>query len=114
MSEPLAAVDTWKPVMEAAGFRCQCAGECGKPHDKTEDRCPREHDTPASKHGSRIRLLAAPADPGMPAVKAVTLPPSQLRAWCPACYAAATRLVRRAVVPVDEPGLFDLPEGSPS
>ncbi|MFJ7968533.1 hypothetical protein [Streptomyces sp. NPDC096324] len=106
MSEPLAAVATWLPVMEAAGRRCQCSGQCGNPHAKGEGRCPREHDGYTSKHGHRIRLMAAPADPSMPPTRAVTLPPSELRAWCPECYTAA---IRRAAAPaVEAPGLFDL------
>lgn len=109
MSGPLAAVGTWKPVMEAAAWRCQCAGECGKPHEKTEGRCPRTHDSYTSKHGSRVRLLAAPADPAAPLVNAVTLPPEDLRAWCPGCFADAIRRARLAVRPADGPGLFDLP-----
>ncbi|WEO95311.1 hypothetical protein A6P39_015465 [Streptomyces sp. FXJ1.172] len=106
-SAPLAAVDVWLPVMAAAGYRCQCTGECGNPHAKTEGRCPREHDGYTSKHGHRIRLMAAPADPCVPPVKAVTLPPGELRAWCPECHTAATRRAR-VCAPVDEPGLFDL------
>jgi hypothetical protein len=51
--------------------------------------------------------MAAPADPLTPPVKAVTLPPGELRAWCPECHAAARRA--RTTVPVDDaPGLFDL------
>ncbi|MGW1917467.1 hypothetical protein ACWCQS_44110 [Streptomyces sp. NPDC002076] len=107
-SAPLAAVDVWLPVMESAGYRCQCAGECGNPHAKTESRCPREHDGYTSKHGHRIRLMAAPADPCVPPVKAVTLPPSELRAWCPECHTAAVRHVRVSAPVDDEPGLFDL------
>ncbi|MEU4932734.1 hypothetical protein AB0G54_40645 [Streptomyces yokosukanensis] len=107
-SQPLAAVDIWWPVMEVAGYRCQCTGECGNPHAKTEGRCPREHDAYTSKHGHRIRLMAAPTDPLTPPVKAAALPVGELRAWCPECHTAAARRVR-AAAPADEaPGLFDL------
>ncbi|MFJ4036244.1 hypothetical protein [Streptomyces griseoluteus] len=106
---PLAAVPTWLPVMEAAGWRCQCAGECGNPHTKTEERCPREHDGYTSKHGHRVRLMAAPADPCTPLTRAVTLPASDLRAWCPECHTAATRRTRAQATPADaQGGLFDL------
>ncbi|MCC2265554.1 hypothetical protein LKM28_04570 [Streptomyces sp. CT1-17] len=109
MSEPLAAVGTWRPVMEAAGHRCQCSGQCGNAHAKTDGRCPREHDGYTSKHGHRVRLMAAPADPLTPPVKAVTLPPGELWAWCPECHTAAARRARATARPVDDaPGLFDL------
>ncbi|MFF7202053.1 hypothetical protein [Streptomyces sp. NPDC008141] len=108
MSEPLAAVNTWIPVMEAAGRRCQCTGECGNPHTRGEGRCPREHDSYTSKHGRRVRLMAAPADPSTPPTQAVRLPASQLRAWCPECYAAAIRRARTATPAAEAPGLFDL------
>ncbi|MBZ6175945.1 hypothetical protein KVH24_25790 [Streptomyces olivaceus] len=109
MSEPLAGVGTWRPVMEAAGHRCQCSGQCGNAHAKTDGRCPREHDGYTSKHGHRVRLMAAPADPLTPPVTAVTLPPGELRAWCPECHTAAARRARTTAGPVDDaPGLFDL------
>ncbi|PWI43295.1 hypothetical protein [Streptomyces sp. ICBB 8177] len=109
MSEPLAAVDVWLPVMRAAGFRCQCAGECGNEHAKSEGRCPREHDAYTSRHGHRIRLMAAPANPATPAAVAVTLAPGELRAWCPECHTAARTRARTAVVRGDAaPALFEL------
>ncbi|WP_432188649.1 hypothetical protein [Streptomyces sp. Tue6028] len=108
MSEPLAAVNTWLPVMEAAGRRCQCTGACGNEHAKGEGRCLREHDRFSSKHGHRIRLMAAPADPLTPPARAVTLPHSELRAWCPQCHTAAVRRARAAAPAVEVPGLFDL------
>jgi hypothetical protein len=98
--------------MEAAGFRCQCTGECGNPHAKGEGRCEREHDGYTSKHGSRVRLLAFPADVLASAVRAVTVPPGEMLAWCPGCFTAAQRAARRASVPAEEPGLFDLREGT--
>ncbi|AIV35984.1 hypothetical protein [Streptomyces sp. CCM_MD2014] len=108
MSEPLAAVGTWRPVMEAAGHRCQCSGQCGNEHAKTDGRCPRKHDGYTSKHGHRVRLMAAPADPLTPPVKAVTLPPGELWAWCPECHTAAARRARTTTPVDDAPGLFDL------
>lgn len=109
-SQPLAAVSVWRPVMESAGWRCQCAGECGNAHAKTDGRCPREHDGYTSKHGHRVRLMAAPADVLTPSTTAVTLPASELRAWCPECHTAAARKARSATAaPADDgPGLFDL------
>jgi hypothetical protein len=107
-SQPLAAVDVWRPVMEAAGYRCQCTGQCGNEHAKTEGRCAREHDGYTSKHGHRVRLMAAPVDPLTQHSVAVTLPPGELRAWCPECHTAAARRARTAVPAEDAPGLFDL------
>ncbi|WP_129286475.1 hypothetical protein [Streptomyces sp. GZWMJZ-114] len=109
MSEPLAGLSTWRPVMRAAGFRCQCTGACGNPHAKSEGRCPREHDAYTSKHGERVRLIAAPADPLTREVAAAATPVGALLAWCAPCHSAATRAARRAAAPVaDVPGLFEL------
>ncbi|MFJ7180987.1 hypothetical protein ACIQXA_32360 [Streptomyces massasporeus] len=108
-SQPLVAVNVWRPVMESACWRCQCTGQCGNPHAKTDGRCPREHDRYTSKHGHLVRLMAAPADVLTPPVKAVTLPAEELRAWCPECHTAATRKTRTATAPADEaPGLFEI------
>ncbi|MFF0033509.1 hypothetical protein ACFYS7_36165 [Streptomyces avermitilis] len=109
MSEPLVAVGTWRPVMEAADYRCQCAGECGNAHAKSGGRCPREHDGYTSKHGHRVRLMAAPADVLMSPVEAAALPVGRLRAWCPECHTATARKARAATAPATEaPGLFEL------
>ncbi|MEU2866375.1 hypothetical protein ABZ672_50335 [Streptomyces mirabilis] len=110
MSEPLAAVDTWRPVMEAAGFRCQCEGECGNAHTKGDGRCLHEHDHYTSKHGRRVRLMAGPIDPLTTAVAAAGLPVDRLRAWCPDCHGAAARRARKQLppTPTEQCGLFDL------
>ncbi|MFJ5595071.1 hypothetical protein ACIQCG_35705 [Streptomyces noursei] len=110
MSEPIAGADLWRPVMEAAGWRCWCTGQCGTPHRKDEGHCPRTHDNYASKHGGWVRLIAAPADPTTRPLVAARLGPADLRAWCPACHTAATRAARktRASGPSQGDGLFDL------
>lgn len=107
-SQPLAATTTWRPVMEAAGYRCQCTGACGNPHAKAQGRCPREHDAYTSKHGHRVRLMAAPADVLTPPAQAAALPVGELLAWCPDCHTAASRHARKTVPVDDAPGLFDL------
>ncbi|MEU8688499.1 hypothetical protein [Streptomyces sp. NPDC048665] len=107
-SQPLAAVDVWRPVMEVAGYRCQCTGQCGNPHVKTEGRCPHEHDHYTSKHGRHVRLMAAPPDPLARDVAAAGLPASELRAWCPDCHGAAARLARKTAPADNAPALFDL------
>lgn len=96
MSEPVALPAVWRAVMEAAGFRCQCAGACGNAHKKGDGRCSRVHDQHASKHRGPIHLTVAPADPTTPAVQAVRLPAEQLRAWCPDCHDGARRAGNRA------------------
>ncbi|MFD3438816.1 hypothetical protein ACFWU3_15085 [Streptomyces sp. NPDC058685] len=108
MSEPLVYADLWRPVMEAAGFRCQCVGQCGGKHAKSQGRCPREHDQPASKHRGPVRLLAAPTNPLTPPVAACRLPMSDLWAWCPDCHTAAHRAAHRtqAAQPEGQDGLF--------
>ncbi|MEV5607142.1 hypothetical protein [Streptomyces sp. NPDC052225] len=109
-SQPIVGTAVFNPVMEAAGHRCQCEGECGNPHAKSGGRCPHEHDGYTSKHGRRVRLIAAPADPLASAVAAAGLPPEQLRAWCPDCLTAAARAARRHLpdTSTDQGGLFDL------
>ncbi|ASQ96253.1 hypothetical protein [Streptomyces sp. 11-1-2] len=109
MSEPIVYADTWRPVMEAAGYRCQCTGQCGNAHVKGKGRCPREHDQHASKHRGPVRLIAAPADPLTPALAAAKLPHRELRAWCPDCLTAARRRATAAVrniTPPQQAGLF--------
>ncbi|MEV5280714.1 hypothetical protein [Streptomyces sp. NPDC052811] len=107
MSEPLACPAPWRPVMQAAGFRCQCTGQCGSPHTKAKGRCPREHDHYASKHRGPVHLLAAPADLTLSPVKAARVPLAGLRAWCPDCHTAARRTAQRQPAP-EQAGLFDL------
>ncbi|WP_329117472.1 hypothetical protein [Streptomyces sp. NBC_01465] len=110
MSDPIVAADLFRTVMAAAGGRCTCAGACGSPHAKTEGRCPREHNTYAANRP--VRLIAAAADPLTPDRQAAALPGSELRAWCPECFAAARRIARREHAPApttDQGGLFDLP-----
>ncbi|MFI1183368.1 hypothetical protein ACH4UT_27995 [Streptomyces sp. NPDC020799] len=110
MSEPIVAADLFRAVMARAGGRCQCEGQCGHPHAKTDGRCPREHDHYASKHKAPVRLMAAPADPLTAELSAAALPAGELRAWCPGCYTAARRLARntQATAAPAQDGLFDL------
>ncbi|MET9207853.1 hypothetical protein ABZW38_22265 [Streptomyces bacillaris] len=99
---PLAATSLFRGVMVAAGWRCQCSGQCGHGHTRTESRCPRTH-------GNSVLLMAAPADPGTPDRIAVTLHFGSLRAWCPACHTAAQRLARPITAnSPSQPGLFAL------
>jgi hypothetical protein len=53
--------------------------------------------------------MAAPADVSTPPAQAVTLPASELRAWCPDCHTATARKAHTATAaPAEAPGLFDL------
>ncbi|MFJ2402887.1 hypothetical protein ACIOUE_16455 [Streptomyces xanthochromogenes] len=109
-SQPIVGAAAFNAVMEAADHRCQCAGECGNSHAKGDGRCPHEHDGYTSKHGRRLRLVAAPADPLATAVTAAGLSAAQLRAWCPDCLTAATRAAKQHLpgISTDQCGLFDL------
>ena len=109
-SQPIVGAAVFTAVMEAAGYRCQCGGECGNPHTKGDGRCPHEHDHYTSKHGRRVRLMAAPADPLATDVTAARLPIGELRAWCPDCHTAAARHAKKRLpaAPEAQCGLFDL------
>ena len=103
---PIAAEAVWRPVMEAAGFQCQCTGGCkpeGAHKTNPGGRCKR-------KHEPWHHLLAAPAAPtGNPHRDAM----AELVAYCPACFdghlAAAKRVVRTAAAAHEnDVPLFDL------
>ena len=103
---PLGAAQVWQPVMEAAGFQCQCAGGlCGSQHAKSGLRC----DRTATNH----RLIAAPADLLLTPAAAAAVPAEQLLAWCPDCHKKATARQRAADrerhrQDPEPPALFDL------
>lgn len=109
-SQPIVAAALFNRVMKTAGYRCQCTGQCGNPHAKDGGRCPREHDGYTSKHGRRVWLLAAPADPLTTDAAAARLPADALRAWCADCHTAAACLARGRLpaVPAGQDGLFEL------
>jgi hypothetical protein len=92
-TRPLVDAARWEAVMEAAGYRCQCAGGlCGSRHSNSGLRCKAEHDD----GNGRVRLIAAPFDLGLSDVAAAAVPVDQLRAWCASCYQAARRKARAA------------------
>ncbi|MFE6173717.1 hypothetical protein [Streptomyces sp. NPDC056464] len=103
MSEPITGAEMWRPVIRAAGFRCQCTGQCGNAHKKAQGRCPREHDHAASKHRGPLHLIAAPADLLTPVVQACRLPADALMAWCPDCHTAARRRANTAARTAEQP-----------
>lgn len=102
MNEPIAATGTWHAVMAAARRRCQCTGQCGRPHTSGQGRC-------LAEHRGRVRLHAAPTDPALPPEQAVHLSPNHLRAWCGDCHDGARRTARRQPDP-DQPALFQTEE----
>jgi hypothetical protein len=105
MSTPIVGAGLFRAVMDAAGSRCQCTGQCGQSHRRTGDRCVKQHDA------NRVRLIAAPADPATGELAAAALSASALRAWCPACLTGAQRAVQKAknqVLTTDQFSLFDL------
>ncbi|HEX5569592.1 MAG TPA: hypothetical protein VFY14_22185 [Streptomyces sp.] len=96
-TRPIAQTEQWELVMEAADYRCQCAGGlCGSQHSTTGLRCPAVHDQTHRKGHGLVRLIAAPVDLGLSDTEATAVPIQHLRAWCPACYAAARRRAREA------------------
>lgn len=103
--------DPWAPlrilrdvVLAAPGWRCQCTGACGHVHHvhlvhhvhHVAGRGRR-----SVTDGPRHPLIAAPAQPGIPAHQAAALAGDELRAWCPPCHRAAAAVTRG---PVADPG----------
>jgi hypothetical protein len=64
---------------EAFTGSCGCTGQCGDIHPVSGCGC-----------ADPRRLTAAPADPGVPAILAATLPADELLVWCDACHLGAT------------------------
>ena len=86
---PVGELPLWEAVMATAGHRCQCTGQCGATHSKSQGRCHHEHGHYATKHGGRVLLLAAPTDPSemaLPAHRLAALPARRLAAWCAPCH----------------------------
>jgi len=88
-------------VIAASGHRCQCVGACGRDH--STGRCIHRH---VLRHGGR--LVAAPADPAVPAHRAYRTPVEALAAWCGPCLDRARR--RAAARPANTPTLFEIAE----
>jgi hypothetical protein len=91
---PLTGAATWTEVMTAAGWRCACAGDCGRPHPKSGDRCTSER-----RRGQQ--LTVAPIDPLTPTAAAATAP---LMAWCAGCFDLARRAAQKTA---DTPATTD-------
>lgn len=107
---PIAALDLWLPVVEAAGNRCQCTGACGKRHldkDRKPGRCDHEQGQHLGRVGE-IRLIAAPED----VTVAYPPPRTPLLAWCPPCFDGKRRIAKREAKQAapQTDGLFDVEE----
>ena len=74
---PIAAEAVWRAVMQAAGYRCQCTGGCGRKHVKEPGgRCKQEHKP-------WCLLVASPVHPTGDPHQDMT---GDLVAYCPGCY----------------------------
>jgi hypothetical protein len=107
---PIVGAGLWQAVMSAAGYRCQCSGQCGAKHADGDGRCVNAHGGYDGKRHAPIRLEAAPIDPAVKDAAAVRLPAGQLMAWCPGCRTAVLRRVaraRRREAP-EHPALFEV------
>ncbi|MGW9437977.1 hypothetical protein [Streptomyces sp. NPDC055607] len=110
MNGPIAAGNVWQPVVDRAGGRCQCTGQCGRKHadkDRKPGRCEHEQGQHISRVGE-IKLIAATQemDPRYPPASGALL------AWCQPCYDGRRRIARREAkaAPPQELGLFDASE----
>jgi hypothetical protein len=88
MNGPPVAAGPWREVIERAGRRCECRGECGRSHGNGQGRCIREN-------APRAPLHAVPRAP-VPSGAAAVLPASALHALCGPCHAACASIRARA------------------
>jgi hypothetical protein len=82
------------------GFLCECTGECGRSHTKTEGRC-------GTAHSTAHQLAAVGPDPLATLSQAVTA--ADLVALCAPCETAVRRAARAARddAAAAQPDLFD-------
>jgi hypothetical protein len=104
---PMVGAETWQTAMVAAGWQCECTGQCGKTHAKTAGRC-------GVAHSSAHPLAVVAADPTVSLHVAVT--GSELVALCAGCQTAINRAAIKAAEQVaaartDQLDLFDLTGG---
>jgi hypothetical protein len=104
---PMVGAETWQSAMDAAGWRCECTGQCGKGHIKTAGRC-------GIDHGSMHPLAVTAADPTASLHAAVT--GAELVALCGGCQTGAKRAATKAAEQAaaghtDQLDLFDLTGG---
>jgi hypothetical protein len=76
-------------ILERAGQRCECNGECGKEHDGDDDdvnRCSERHLKPATGDGVRRGALVSLTTAHFNHDSGARVPDSELRAWCVGCH----------------------------
>lgn len=90
---PLGAPPAYsRVVLDRAGGRCECTGQCGVTHARTAGRCPRRH---GGWHARKETILAlVPRQPLTPLTVAVTLPDAELMAECEDCQKKAEKLAK--------------------
>lgn len=86
MSEPIAGANIWRPVMERAGYQCECLGACGRKH--APERC-------GVFHSDATRLTAA-SYPGLVGIWA----------QCADCYDRRLKLINARKIDIPQEGLF--------
>ncbi|WP_371405259.1 hypothetical protein OHA10_06510 [Kribbella sp. NBC_00662] len=79
---PMIGSRIWEETMTAAEWCCQCTGQCGRPHAKTNGRC-------GTLHGTAHRLAVVAADPLATLAEAVTA--TERLALCESCDAGRRR-----------------------
>ncbi|TDW65618.1 hypothetical protein [Kribbella pratensis] len=97
---PLIGAWVWEETMTAAQWRCECAGQCGRPHTKTKGRC-------GTIHGTAHRLAVVAADPLATLTAAVTA--TERVALCATCETGVRRTAEAARTTTEpaQPDLFD-------
>jgi hypothetical protein len=105
---PLIGQATWTEVMDRAGYRCQCSGQCGRPHTKNEGRCPQSHGHYMGRRDG-AHLIAAAKDYTPSVYDQVRTPVGDLMAWCASCHDGTRRAYQRkvAAMPDETPSLFE-------
>ena len=114
---PLVGAETWREVVDLAGERCQCRGQCGRRHidrqrPDAEPRCAHINGQYAKPLHviPRARLTADATGPGGPSQWAASarLPAAELAAVCKGCHVGidAARAARARAAADAPPALF--------
>ncbi|MET9515042.1 hypothetical protein [Streptomyces sp. NPDC002994] len=90
MRSPIAGAELFNAVMDAADWRCQCEGACGRTHIPG-GMC-------RESHGHGTRLVIAPKQPTGTTADAEVRDVEHLRAWCPRCVAGVSAAARAAAL----------------
>lgn len=103
MTAPIVGGDLWRAVISAAGYRCECKGQCGKecsrPHSKDpsrrtwDGRCRREQQQ-GSAFGITGPLHAVTREPAGP-VATMAAQSVDLIAVCEPCHGGILRARER-------------------